>query len=166
MLLLLRWFINFLLYKCSLPTSTSLLPAERSAPNQTASQFKILNARLVDCVIFTELPTYSIILKLFLENLETTTMAMENPKNSNHGRKKGSIELILGPMFSGKSTELMRRLKRYQVIIFLLRRHKFRISHPFFPLQHNILEKIQLGGDKIISNNRKNSPPRCYSSNK
>ena len=93
-------------------------------------------------------------------------MAMENQKNSNHGRKKGSIELILGPMFSGKSTELMRRLKRYQVNIFLLRRHKFRISHPFFPLQHNILEKIQLGGDKIISNNRKNSPPRCYSSNK
>jgi len=28
---------------------------------------------------------------------------------------KGRIELILGPMFSGKSTELMRRLKRYQV---------------------------------------------------
>jgi len=42
-------------------------------------------------------------------------MAPENWRNSNHGRKKGSIELILGPMFSGKSTELMRRLKRYQV---------------------------------------------------
>ena len=28
---------------------------------------------------------------------------------------RGQIELILGPMFSGKSTELMRRLKRYQV---------------------------------------------------
>ena len=82
-------------------------------------------------------------------------MAMENQRNSKHGRKKGSIELILGPMFSGKSTELMRRLKRYQVNIFLLRRHKFRISHPFFPFHHNILEKIQLGGDKIISNNRK-----------
>ena len=27
----------------------------------------------------------------------------------------GQIQLILGPMFSGKSTELMRRLKRYQV---------------------------------------------------
>lgn len=42
-------------------------------------------------------------------------MATENQKNSYQGRKKGSIELILGPMFSGKSTELMRRLKRYQV---------------------------------------------------
>jgi len=42
-------------------------------------------------------------------------MATENRKNIYQGRKKGSIELILGPMFSGKSTELMRRLKRYQV---------------------------------------------------
>lgn len=30
-------------------------------------------------------------------------------------KKGGHIELILGPMFSGKSTELMRRLKRYKV---------------------------------------------------
>ena len=30
-------------------------------------------------------------------------------------KMKGHIELILGPMFSGKSTELMRRLKRYKV---------------------------------------------------
>jgi len=29
--------------------------------------------------------------------------------------KKGQIQLIFGPMFSGKSTELIRRLKRYQV---------------------------------------------------
>jgi len=28
---------------------------------------------------------------------------------------RGQIQLILGPMFSGKSTELIRRLKRYQV---------------------------------------------------
>ena len=27
----------------------------------------------------------------------------------------GHIELILGPMFSGKSTELMRRVTRYQI---------------------------------------------------
>jgi len=49
-------------------------------------------------------------------------MAYEIQKNNGHiqggmkGRNnKGHIELILGPMFSGKSTELMRRLKRYQV---------------------------------------------------
>lgn len=29
--------------------------------------------------------------------------------------KMGQIQLILGPMFSGKSTELIRRLKRYQI---------------------------------------------------
>jgi len=29
--------------------------------------------------------------------------------------QKGKIQLILGPMFSGKSTELIRRLKRFQV---------------------------------------------------
>jgi len=29
--------------------------------------------------------------------------------------QKGQIQLILGPMFSGKSTELIRRLKRFQV---------------------------------------------------
>ncbi|XP_047001915.1 thymidine kinase, cytosolic-like [Schistocerca americana] len=28
---------------------------------------------------------------------------------------KGHIQVILGPMFSGKTTELMRRLKRYQI---------------------------------------------------
>jgi len=32
----------------------------------------------------------------------------------NH-EKKGKIQLIFGPMFSGKSTELIRRLKRYQI---------------------------------------------------
>lgn len=28
---------------------------------------------------------------------------------------RGHIELICGPMFSGKSTELLRRLKRYEI---------------------------------------------------
>jgi len=28
---------------------------------------------------------------------------------------KGHIELIIGPMFAGKSTELMRRMKRHEV---------------------------------------------------
>jgi len=35
--------------------------------------------------------------------------------NGNEPAKKGQIQLIFGPMFSGKSTELIRRLKRYQV---------------------------------------------------
>ena len=29
--------------------------------------------------------------------------------------RRGSIQLALGPMFSGKSTELLRRVKRYQI---------------------------------------------------
>ncbi len=33
----------------------------------------------------------------------------------NHWFLDGQIQLILGPMFSGKSTELIRRLKRYEV---------------------------------------------------
>ena len=35
--------------------------------------------------------------------------------NKNTTAKRGKIQLIFGPMFSGKSTELIRRLKRYQV---------------------------------------------------
>lgn len=31
-------------------------------------------------------------------------------------KMKGSIQLILGPMFSGKTTELMKRVRRYQVV--------------------------------------------------
>jgi hypothetical protein len=34
---------------------------------------------------------------------------------SEHWFLDGQIQLILGPMFSGKSTELIRRLKRYEV---------------------------------------------------
>ena len=45
----------------------------------------------------------------------------ENIEEGKRGKKnKGHIELILGPMFSGKSTELMRRLKRYQVTNYIL----------------------------------------------
>lgn len=33
----------------------------------------------------------------------------------NHGKKAGHIQVIFGPMFSGKTTELMRRMKRYQI---------------------------------------------------
>ena len=68
----------------------------------------------------------------FLENVEITTMAPENQKNSsNQERKKGSIELILGPMFSGKSTELMRRLKRYQVKSVFSRWFRICLQHSF-----------------------------------
>jgi len=32
-----------------------------------------------------------------------------------NSKLRGHIELICGPMFSGKSTELLRRLKRYEI---------------------------------------------------
>jgi thymidine kinase len=33
--------------------------------------------------------------------------------NINSPRKYGEIQVIYGPMFSGKSTELLRRIRRY-----------------------------------------------------
>ncbi|XP_077490011.1 thymidine kinase, cytosolic-like [Amblyomma americanum] len=35
--------------------------------------------------------------------------------NNAHTQPRGQIQLIIGPMFSGKTTELMRRLKRYEI---------------------------------------------------
>lgn len=32
-----------------------------------------------------------------------------------HSDEYGSLQLIFGPMFSGKTTELMRRIKRYEI---------------------------------------------------
>ena len=46
-------------------------------------------------------------------------------------KKKGHIELILGPMFSGKSTELMRRLKRYKVRMKSNKKQIFNINYFF-----------------------------------
>ena len=32
-----------------------------------------------------------------------------------HLKNKGRIEMIIGPMFAGKSTELLRRMRRYEI---------------------------------------------------
>jgi len=51
-------------------------------------------------------------------SLVTPAPSLSNDRSSfslkNEG-SRGQIQLIIGPMFSGKSTELIRRLKRYQV---------------------------------------------------
>lgn len=39
----------------------------------------------------------------------------DKPTGCKHFDSKGHIELILGPMFSGKTTELLRRLRRYEI---------------------------------------------------
>ena len=45
----------------------------------------------------------------------TPTVSLRCRRNSANAQNLGQIQLILGPMFSGKSTELIRRLKRYQI---------------------------------------------------
>lgn len=46
-------------------------------------------------------------------------MLAHNSTNGNEFvRGKGRIEVIIGPMFSGKTTELIRRLRRYQIACF------------------------------------------------
>jgi thymidine kinase len=44
-------------------------------------------------------------------------MAYMNTSNANtlHPHMQGQIQVILGPMFSGKTTELIRRMKRFAV---------------------------------------------------
>ena len=37
------------------------------------------------------------------------------PKHHTLPKLKGHIELIIGPMFAGKSTELLRRMKRHEI---------------------------------------------------
>ena len=36
-------------------------------------------------------------------------------QSTDQDKPRGRIEVILGPMFSGKSTELMRRIQRHQI---------------------------------------------------
>ena len=40
---------------------------------------------------------------------------MSDNKPSQRDKLRGHIELIVGPMFAGKSTELIRRLKRHEI---------------------------------------------------
>ena len=39
----------------------------------------------------------------------------DDSRHHHHGKQKGQIQLILGPMFSGKSTELLRRIRIHTV---------------------------------------------------
>ena len=50
----------------------------------------------------------------FLPFLKMSCMSVSNLSFS-PTKGKGQIQVILGPMFSGKSTELMRRIRRYQI---------------------------------------------------
>lgn len=43
------------------------------------------------------------------------TYTPHGPKHQTLPKLKGRIELIIGPMFAGKSTELLRRMKRHEI---------------------------------------------------
>ena len=47
-------------------------------------------------------------------NVSTSGMTTSK-KGGSLPKLRGHIELIIGPMFAGKSTELMRRMKRHEV---------------------------------------------------
>ncbi len=49
----------------------------------------------------------------------------------------GQIQLILGPMFSGKSTELIRRLKRYEVAQYKVLIVKYAKVRIYFVFHHS-----------------------------
>jgi len=46
---------------------------------------------------------------------EAKTPALVSQGTLRKGVKKGSIEMIIGPMFAGKSTELLRRVRRLEI---------------------------------------------------
>ena len=54
---------------------------------------------------------------IYFQKVVKLMMSVPRENSEMKENKKGHIELILGPMFSGKSTELIRRLKRYKVIM-------------------------------------------------
>ena len=47
--------------------------------------------------------------------LESPPKLSTNPRRRLHAKKRGMIQVIFGPMFSGKTTELLRRIRRYNI---------------------------------------------------
>lgn len=52
--------------------------------------------------------------RVYEKKMVFTMIPMSNDLATSKGKKSGQIQVIFGPMFSGKTTELMRRIKRYQ----------------------------------------------------
>ncbi len=48
-------------------------------------------------------------------NSNSPTASSQNLQNVGPFQVKGRIEIIMGPMFAGKSTELLRRMKRHEI---------------------------------------------------
>ncbi|XP_071960838.1 thymidine kinase, cytosolic-like [Antedon mediterranea] len=51
----------------------------------------------------------------FTGSVSTPMNITLSQSHSSKPRKRGQIQVIFGPMFSGKTTELVRRIKRYQI---------------------------------------------------
>ncbi|XP_065826518.1 thymidine kinase, cytosolic-like [Oscarella lobularis] len=49
------------------------------------------------------------------KSIQTANMSMVSTPGVQFHKGSGQIQLILGPMFSGKTTELLRRMKRYEI---------------------------------------------------
>ncbi|KAG1704424.1 Thymidine kinase, cytosolic [Nymphon striatum] len=68
------------------------------------AKFYHLNLNLGPYRLFTTSSSTNLKMSEFKENFAVVS-----------GQQKGRIQLIIGPMFSGKTTELMRRLRRFQM---------------------------------------------------
>ncbi len=67
-------------------------------------------------------------------------------ENTNSGRKRGWIEVVCGSMFSGKTEELIRRLKRAQFA-----KQKVEIFKPIIDTRYDELKVISHTGVEIMS---------------
>ena len=67
-------------------------------------------------------------------------------ENNNHQRKRGWIEVICGSMFSGKTEELIRRLRRAQFA-----KQKVEIFKPEIDNRYHELKVVSHQGNEIMS---------------
>lgn len=67
-------------------------------------------------------------------------------ENTTSGRKRGWIEVICGSMFSGKTEELIRRLKRSQIA-----KQKIEIYKPNIDTRYDEVKVVSHQGSEILS---------------
>lgn len=73
-------------------------------------------------------------------------------RNVNHPKKVGSVEVIAGSMFSGKTEELIRRLKRAKIA-----RQKVEIFKPAIDVRYSVTEVVSHDENSISSTPVSNS---------
>ncbi|HKI88083.1 MAG TPA: hypothetical protein VKA38_03585, partial [Draconibacterium sp.] len=73
-------------------------------------------------------------------------------RDVNHNKKAGSIEVVVGSMFSGKTEELIRRLKRAKIA-----RQKVEIYKPAMDVRYSVSEVVSHDENSIRSTPVENS---------